>query len=130
MKRRVAYDKPSVKRKRKQAAARKKRRKAMRRMQRALGCVQGVYAQQVHDQIARALKASAASVSTSPMLNLSARPFSIEASRARRAARCDDPSVACVRALQSDCRGEHRQGVPPSRNEQVFLTIDENHRLA
>ena len=31
MKRRVAYDKPSVKRKRKQAAARKKRRKAMRR---------------------------------------------------------------------------------------------------
>ena len=34
MKRRVAYDKPSVKRKRKQAAARKKRRKAMRRMQR------------------------------------------------------------------------------------------------
>jgi len=33
MKRRVAYDKPSVKRKRKQAAARKKRRKAMRRMQ-------------------------------------------------------------------------------------------------
>ena len=34
MKRRVAYDKPSVKRKRKQAAARKKRRKAMRRMER------------------------------------------------------------------------------------------------
>jgi len=34
MKRRVAYDKPSVKRKRKQAAARKKRRKAMQRMQR------------------------------------------------------------------------------------------------
>jgi len=33
MKRRVAYDKPSVKRKRKQAAARKKRRKAMRRME-------------------------------------------------------------------------------------------------
>ena len=31
MMRRVAYDKPSVKRKRKQAAARKKRRKAMRR---------------------------------------------------------------------------------------------------
>ena len=34
MKRRVGYDKPSVKRKRKQAAARKKRRKAMRRMER------------------------------------------------------------------------------------------------
>jgi len=34
MKRRVAYEKPSVKRKRKQAAARKKRRKAMRRMER------------------------------------------------------------------------------------------------
>src|SRR2546426_9960697 len=34
MKRRVAYDKPSVKRKRKQAAARKKRRKAMRRGER------------------------------------------------------------------------------------------------
>src|SRR5262249_29365227 len=34
MKRRVAYDKPSVKRKRKQAAARKRRRKAMRRMER------------------------------------------------------------------------------------------------
>ena len=34
MKRRVAYDKPSVKRKRKQAAARKKRRKAMRRLER------------------------------------------------------------------------------------------------
>ena len=34
MKRRVAYDKPSVKRKRKQAAARKKRRKAMRRVER------------------------------------------------------------------------------------------------
>jgi len=34
MKRRVAYDKPSVKRKRKQAAARKKRRKAMQRTQR------------------------------------------------------------------------------------------------
>ncbi len=34
MKRRVAYDKPSVKRKRKQAAARKKRRKAMQRNQR------------------------------------------------------------------------------------------------
>ena len=33
MKRRVAYDKPSVKRKRKQVAARKKRRKAMRRME-------------------------------------------------------------------------------------------------
>jgi len=33
MKRRVAYEKPSVKRKRKQAAARKKRRKAMRRLQ-------------------------------------------------------------------------------------------------
>jgi len=33
MKRRVAYEKPSVKRKRKQAAARKKRRKAMRRME-------------------------------------------------------------------------------------------------
>ena len=33
MKRRVAYDKPSVKRKRKQAAARKKRRKAMRRLE-------------------------------------------------------------------------------------------------
>ncbi len=33
MKRRAAYEKPSVKRKRKQAAARKKRRKAMRRMQ-------------------------------------------------------------------------------------------------
>jgi len=32
MKRRAAYEKPSVKRKRKQAAARKKRRKAMRRM--------------------------------------------------------------------------------------------------
>jgi len=31
MKRRTAYEKPSVKRKRKQAAARKKRRKAMRR---------------------------------------------------------------------------------------------------
>src|SRR5262249_6013772 len=35
MKRRVAYDKPSVKRKRKQAAARKKRRQAMRRLQAA-----------------------------------------------------------------------------------------------
>jgi small subunit ribosomal protein S21 len=34
MKRRTAYEKPSVKRKRKQAAARKKRRKAMRRMER------------------------------------------------------------------------------------------------
>ena len=34
MKRRVAYEKPSVKRKRKQTAARKKRRKAMRRMER------------------------------------------------------------------------------------------------
>lgn len=34
MKRRVAYEKPSVKRKRKQAAARKKRRKAMRRLER------------------------------------------------------------------------------------------------
>jgi small subunit ribosomal protein S21 len=34
MKRRVAYEKPSVKRKRKQAAARKKQRKAMRRMDR------------------------------------------------------------------------------------------------
>jgi len=34
MKRRVAYEKPSVKRKRKQAAARKKRRKALRRMER------------------------------------------------------------------------------------------------
>lgn len=34
MKRRAAYEKPSVKRKRKQAAARKKRRKAMRRMDR------------------------------------------------------------------------------------------------
>lgn len=34
MKRRVAYEKPSVKRKRKQAAARKKRRKAMRRAER------------------------------------------------------------------------------------------------
>ena len=34
MKRRVAYEKPSVMRKRKQAAARKKRRKAMRRMER------------------------------------------------------------------------------------------------
>ena len=33
MKRRTAYEKPSVKRKRKQAAARKKRRKAMRRME-------------------------------------------------------------------------------------------------
>jgi small subunit ribosomal protein S21 len=33
MKRRVAYEKPSVKRKRKQAAARKKRRKAMRLME-------------------------------------------------------------------------------------------------
>lgn len=33
MKRRAAYEKPSVKRKRKQAAARKKRRKAMRRME-------------------------------------------------------------------------------------------------
>jgi len=33
MKRRGAYEKPSVKRKRKQAAARKKRRKAMRRME-------------------------------------------------------------------------------------------------
>lgn len=35
MKRRASYEKPSVKRKRKQAAARKKRRKAMRRMERA-----------------------------------------------------------------------------------------------
>jgi small subunit ribosomal protein S21 len=34
MKRRAAYEKPSVKRKRKQAAARKKRRKALRRMER------------------------------------------------------------------------------------------------
>ena len=34
MKRRVAYDKPSVKRKRKQAAARKKPRRPMRRMER------------------------------------------------------------------------------------------------
>ena len=34
MKRRAAYEKPSVKRKRKQAAARKKRRKAMARMDR------------------------------------------------------------------------------------------------
>ena len=34
MKRRVAYEKPSVKRKRKQKAARKKRLKAMRRMER------------------------------------------------------------------------------------------------
>lgn len=34
MKRRAAYEKPSVKRKRKQAAARKKRRKAMRRLDR------------------------------------------------------------------------------------------------
>ena len=34
IKRRVAYEKPSLKRKRKQAAARKKRRKAMRRMER------------------------------------------------------------------------------------------------
>ncbi len=34
MKRRAAYEKPSVKRKRKQAAARKKRRKAMRRLER------------------------------------------------------------------------------------------------
>ena len=33
MKRRATYEKPSVKRKRKQAAARKKRRKAMRRME-------------------------------------------------------------------------------------------------
>ena len=33
MKRRTAYEKPSVKRKRKQAAARKKRRKALRRIQ-------------------------------------------------------------------------------------------------
>ena len=34
MKRRVAYEKPSVKRKRKRAAARRKRGKAMRRMER------------------------------------------------------------------------------------------------
>ncbi|HKF66872.1 MAG TPA: 30S ribosomal protein S21 [Vicinamibacterales bacterium] len=34
MKRRAAYEKPSVKRKRKQAAARKKRRKALRRIER------------------------------------------------------------------------------------------------
>jgi small subunit ribosomal protein S21 len=34
MKRRTAYEKPSVKRKRKQATARKKRRKAMRRFER------------------------------------------------------------------------------------------------
>ena len=34
MKRRAAYEKPSVKRKRKQAAARKKRRKALRSMER------------------------------------------------------------------------------------------------
>ena len=34
MKRRVAYEKPSVKRKRKQAAARKRRRRALRRFER------------------------------------------------------------------------------------------------
>src|SRR5262245_7517593 len=35
--------------------------------------------------------------------------------RARRATRGDGPSVDRVRALQSKCRGENRQGVSPSR---------------
>ena len=72
-----------------------------------------VHAQQVHDQIAQALKASSRVRLDFADIESVGETF-LDRSLG---ARCDGVSVACVRALQSECRGEHRQGVPPSRTD-------------
>jgi len=77
-----------------------------------------VHAQQVHDQIAQALKASSRVRLDFADIESVGETFldrSLGALVAWHGA--TGVSVACVRALQSECRGEHRQGVPPSRTD-------------
>jgi hypothetical protein len=78
----------------------------------------GVHAQHGHDQIAQVLKTSSRVRLDFTDVESVAETFldrSLGALVAWHGATV--PSVDCVRSRQSKCRGEHRQGVPPSRTD-------------
>jgi len=74
-----------------------------------------VDAQQVHDQIAKALKASSrVRLDFADVESIGATFLDRTLGALVGAARSDGSSVDCVRALLPKCGGEHRQGVTPS----------------